>query len=109
MNNLFEVAVEVDAAGRAHPHYSQATVYSAVWAADPAEAEKRLKDDLVRSGYVVLAVPARIQALNPLEWGRYVEEHWAGMRALLPGQAAVIAAGELPEAPPISISFYPHD
>lgn len=109
MNNCFEVAVEVDAAGHADPRYSQATVYSAIWAPGPAEAEQRAKDDLVRSGYIVLALPARVQALNPFEWDRHVEAHWAGLRALLPGQAAVVAAGELPEAPPISICFYSRD
>lgn len=109
MNKLFKVAIEVDSAGRADPRYSRATVFSAVWAAGPAEAEKLAKDDLVRSSYVTLAVPARVQALNPLAWDRYVEEHWAGLRALLPDQEAVVTAGKLPDAPPISLSFYPHD
>lgn len=52
------------------PNLTQATVFPALWGAHPAEAGKRLKDDLVRSGYIVLAVPARAQALNPLDWDR---------------------------------------
>lgn len=108
MNKLFEVAIEVDAAGHAHPYYAKATVVSAVWAATPAEAEQKSRDDLLGSGYLPLAGAARVVELNPLQWDSHVRRNWAGLRESLPDQASVIAAGEQAAAP-IAISFYPHD
>lgn len=109
MNKLFEVAIEVDARGQAHPHYAQATAVSAVWAANAAEAEQKARSDLLDSGHVPLALPARVGELNPLQWDNHLQHNWAGMRALLPDQASVIAAGEQADPAPIAIAFYPHD
>lgn len=109
MRKLFEVAVEVDAAGHADPHYSQATVYSAVWAEDAADAARKAKADLDGSGYVALAVPARVAELNPFGWEPYVQANWSGLRDRLPSQADVLAAEAAAEAPPIQVAFYPHD
>lgn len=109
MTKLFEVAIEVDAAGRAHPRYSQATVSVAVWAETAAQAESKTRKELADTGYVVLRAAARIREIDPLGWDDYVQAHWAGMRELLPGQAAVAADRGRPDAPPISFSFYPHE
>lgn len=109
MRKLFEVAVEVDAAGHADPHYAQATVYSAVWAEDAADAARKAKADIAGSEHRALAIPARVAALNPFDWEAYVLAHWAGLRDRLPSQADVLAAEATAEAPPIQIAFHPHD
>jgi hypothetical protein len=109
MTKLFEVAIEVDAAGRVHPRYPQATAYFAVWAETATEAEGKARDELVGAGYVVIRVPARVREIDPMGWDGYVRAHWAGMRDLLPGQAAVLADRGRPGAPMISLSFYPHE
>ena len=109
MTNLSEVAIEVDAAGRAHPRYPQATAYFAVWAETAVEAEGKARDELAGAGYVVLRAPARVREIDPLGWEGYVQAHWAGLRDRLPGQAAVLADRGRPDAPLISLSFYPHE
>lgn len=108
MNKLFEVAIEVDARGHAHPHYAQATAVSAVWAANPAEAEQKARGDLLDSGYVPLALAAKVGELNPLQWDNHLQQNWAGIRELLPDQVSVLAAGEHVDPAPIAIAFYPH-
>jgi hypothetical protein len=109
MRKLFEVAVEVDAAGHADPHFSRATVYMAIWAADAVEAERLALADLVGSGHVALTVPGRVTELDPFGWDAYVQARWAGLCARLPSEAEVVAAGARADAPPIQISFYPHE
>ncbi len=108
MLKLFEVAVEVDAAGHADVHFSRATVYLAIWAADAVEAERLARADLAGSGYVALAAPARVLELDSFGWDAYLQSRWTGLSERLPGQFEVIAASTQTDAPPIQISFYPH-
>lgn len=107
MKGLFEARAEVDATGRAHPHYAVATVYALVGADSALEAQEMLRQDLQADGYVLVSQQIHVRRIDPPSWSAYVAEHWAGMAKQLPdreGIAHLLQAEFL-----LHLSFYPHE
>lgn len=106
---LFEVALEMDAAGHAPPRYAQATAYCAVWARDAAEAERLARGDRRPGDPPLLPLPARVRAVDAQGWDAHITAHWPGLRAHLPDERAMQALREQPVASPVRMAFFPHD
>lgn len=105
--SLFEVAIEVDAAGHAPPHWPQATVTCAVWAGTADEAVQQAQADLQRDGYTLRAPRPRATPLDPATWDDYIQARWPAQRGRVPAQAELAAqacAGRI-----VPLGFYPHD
>lgn len=105
-HTLYEVSLEVDAAGHAPPYYTAATVTSAVWAASAAQAISAVKEDLVRSGYCVQARDPSATALDVSGWDDYLHATWPAQVGRVPTQAemeAVRLRGDI-----IQLAFFPH-
>lgn len=106
---LFEVNIEVDAAGHAPPFYSQATVTCALWAADAHEAGRRAAADLTQAGYRVIAGLERLSRLDPTAWDHYLQSTWPAQVGRVPGQAELLSLAGDEGSSPIQLAFYPHE
>lgn len=107
LKQLFEVRAEVDATGRAHPHYAAATVYALVGAGSEEEAQTKLRQDLQADGYVLVSQQIPVRRIDPATWSAYVAEHWAAMASQLPDGERL--ASLLQEEFLLHLSFYPHE
>jgi hypothetical protein len=107
MKRLFEVAAEVDAAGKAPPFYAQATVFAIAGADSAEEASAALRRDLERDGYVLVDARIRVDELRLDAWTDHVAQRWTGLASVLPSPEAL--AGMLESAFVRHVSFYPHE
>lgn len=107
MKRLFEVAAEVDAAGKAPPFYAQATVFALVGADSAEGAATALRLDLETSGYVLVDARIRVEELELDAWGEHVARRWAGIAEALP---SVEELARMLERPFVRhLSFFPHE
>lgn len=107
MKRLFEVAAEVDAAGKAPPFYAQATVLAIAGADSAEEASAALRRDLEADGYVLVDPRIRVDELQPDAWGEHVARRWAGLASTLPTADAL--ASMLESSFLLHVSFHPHE
>lgn len=85
MRQLYEVIIEVDAAGHAPPFYSQISTYSVAGAESPQAAVELVRGDLEAHGYDVLAAHPRNRIALVPDWDAYVAAHWSLLPQRLPG------------------------
>lgn len=107
MKRLFEVAAEVDAAGKAPPFYAQATVFALVGADSAEEASALLRSDLATTGQRLVDPRIRVEELRLDAWDAHVAGRWAGIAGTLPSADALARMLEGPFL--MHLSFFPHE